>query len=94
MTMKSVGLAANAMVLEIKRQFDNNPNLLIPNHPDRPDYDKCITISTDASLREMVTPIRDRTDLASSRGSLRSSHGSLPLTVRARDPLRLRRELS
>merc|ERR1719235_3042702 len=56
MTMKSVGLAANAMVLEIKRQFDLNPNLLIPNHPDRPDYDRCISISTDASLREMVAP--------------------------------------
>jgi Na+/H+-translocating membrane pyrophosphatase len=56
MTMKSVGQAANAMVLEIKRQFDRNPNLLIPNHPDRPDYDTCIKISTDASLREMVAP--------------------------------------
>merc|ERR1719182_692353 len=56
MTMKSVGLAANAMVTEIKRQFDLNPNLLIPNHPDRPDYDRCITISTDASLREMIAP--------------------------------------
>jgi len=54
--MKSVGMAANAMVLEIKRQFDLNPNLLIPNHPDRPDYDKCIRISTDASLQEMIAP--------------------------------------
>jgi inorganic pyrophosphatase len=43
-------------VLEIKRQFDLNPNLLIPNHPDRPDYDKCIAISTEASLSEMVPP--------------------------------------
>jgi len=51
-----VGMAANAMVMEIKRQFDANPNLLIPNHPDRPDYDACISISTDASLREMVLP--------------------------------------
>mmetsp|Transcript_36659 Transcript_36659/g.119257 ORF Transcript_36659/g.119257 Transcript_36659/m.119257 type:complete len:922 (+) Transcript_36659:43-2808(+) len=56
MTMKSVGMAANAMVLEIKRQFDANPNLLIPNHPDRPDYDTCIKISTDASLQEMIAP--------------------------------------
>jgi len=56
MTMRSVGEAANAMVEEIKRQFTLNPNLLIPNHPDRPDYDACITISTDASLREMVLP--------------------------------------
>jgi len=44
------------MVVEIKRQFDANPNLLIPNHPDRPDYDACISISTNASLREMVAP--------------------------------------
>ena len=51
-----MGLAANAMVTEIKRQFDLNPNLLIPNHPDRPDYDKCISISTDASLTEMIAP--------------------------------------
>jgi len=56
MTMKSVGMAANAMVIEIKRQFDLNPNLLIPNHPDRPDYDTCIKISTDASLQEMIAP--------------------------------------
>mmetsp|Transcript_38024 Transcript_38024/g.116853 ORF Transcript_38024/g.116853 Transcript_38024/m.116853 type:complete len:913 (+) Transcript_38024:40-2778(+) len=56
MTMKSVGMAANAMVIEIKRQFDANPNLLIPNHPDRPDYDTCIKISTDASLQEMIAP--------------------------------------
>ena len=56
MTMKSVGMAANAMVQEIKRQFDLNPNLLIPNHPDRPDYDTCIKISTDASLQEMIAP--------------------------------------
>merc|ERR1719502_867363 len=56
MTMKSVGLAANEMVKEIKRQFDENPNLLIPSHPDRPDYEKCIKISTDASLREMIAP--------------------------------------
>jgi len=56
MTMRSVGEAANAMVDEIKDQFSKNKNLLIPNHPDRPDYDKCITISTDASLSEMVAP--------------------------------------
>jgi len=43
-------------VTEIKRQFDLNPNLLIPNHPDRPDYDACIRISTDASLQEMIAP--------------------------------------
>jgi inorganic pyrophosphatase len=56
MTMKSVGMAADSMVKEIKRQFDLNPNLKITGHPDRPDYDACITISTDASLSEMILP--------------------------------------
>jgi len=54
LTMKSVGKAANAMVIEIKRQFDANPNLLIPNHPDRPDYDTCIKISTGAELKKYL----------------------------------------
>jgi len=56
MTMKSVGMAADSMVKEIKRQFDDNPNLKVPGHPDRPNYDACITISTDASLSEMILP--------------------------------------
>ena len=33
-----------------------NPNLKIEGHPDRPDYNACITISTDASLSEMILP--------------------------------------
>jgi inorganic pyrophosphatase len=56
MTMKSVGMAADQMVKEIKRQFDAKPELKIPGHPSRPDYDACITISTDASLSEMIPP--------------------------------------
>ena len=68
MTMKSVGLAAKAMVEEIKRQFDDNPNLLIPNHPDRPDYDKCATPSrpTRASPQSQL---RRRPSLASCTGA-------------------------
>jgi len=56
MTMKSVGMAADSMVKEIKRQFDLNPNLKITGPPDRPDYNACITNSTDASLSEMILP--------------------------------------
>merc|ERR1712086_752721 len=56
MTMKSVGLAAMEMVMEVQRQFDEKPHLLDANPTERPDYDACIAISTNASLREMVPP--------------------------------------
>jgi H+-translocating diphosphatase len=56
MTMKSVGEAAMAMVQEVQRQFDEKPHLLDANPTERPDYDACIGISTQASLREMVPP--------------------------------------
>lgn len=39
MTMKSVGEAAMAMVLEVQRQFDEKPHLLDANPTERPDYD-------------------------------------------------------
>jgi inorganic pyrophosphatase len=56
MTMKSVGLAAFEMVVEVQRQFKENPNLLDPNSSTRPDHDKCIKISTNSSLKEMILP--------------------------------------
>mmetsp|Transcript_11614 Transcript_11614/g.38182 ORF Transcript_11614/g.38182 Transcript_11614/m.38182 type:complete len:740 (+) Transcript_11614:113-2332(+) len=56
MTMKSVGLAAAEMVKEVQRQFQANPKLLDPTSDAEPDYDACILISTQASLREMMAP--------------------------------------
>merc|ERR1712071_522260 len=56
MTMKSVGQAAMQMVLEVQRQFDEKPHLLDENPSERPDYDACISISTEASLKEMIAP--------------------------------------
>ena len=56
MTMKSVGKAAECDGHGDQAPVRPNGNLLIPNHPDRPDYDTCIKISTDASLREMIAP--------------------------------------
>jgi len=50
-TMKSVGEAANDMVEECKRQFP-----LILQNKAEPDYRTCISISTQASLREMLAP--------------------------------------
>merc|ERR1740123_2696223 len=52
MTMKSVGKAANDMVKECLEQF---PRIMGPEKM-TPDYDKCIRISTEASLREMIAP--------------------------------------
>merc|ERR1712072_847176 len=51
-TMKSVGKAANDMVKECLEQF---PKIMGPEKM-TPDYDRCIRISTDASLREMLAP--------------------------------------
>jgi H+-translocating diphosphatase len=56
MTMKSVGKAAMEMVAEVKQQFDANPDLLNPNGTSRPDYDRCVAISTKSALREMIAP--------------------------------------
>jgi len=53
MTMKSVGLAANEMVEEVRRQF-KNPQ--IKNGEIEPDYEACINVSTKASLKEMIAP--------------------------------------
>eukprot|EP00398_MALV-I-01_sp_L67-1_P000815 gene815-729_t len=47
-TMKAVGMAANDMVEECRRQFP-----LILNGSNQPDYETCIKISTQASFREM-----------------------------------------
>jgi len=52
MTMKSVGMAANDMVKECMEQF---PKIMGPEQME-PDYDRCIKISTQASLREMIAP--------------------------------------
>jgi inorganic pyrophosphatase len=50
-TMKSVGEAANDMVKECMQQFPK-----IVNEGVAPDYERCIKISTEASLREMLAP--------------------------------------
>jgi len=54
MTMKSVGKAAMHMVQEIRKQIAERPGIL--DGTEEPDYNRCIAISTDASLREMLPP--------------------------------------
>jgi K(+)-stimulated pyrophosphate-energized sodium pump len=54
LTMRSVGNAALKMVIEVRRQFKEIPGLM--QGTAKPDYNKCIAISTKAALREMVLP--------------------------------------
>jgi len=58
MTMKSVGMAANEMVLEVRKQLRENPDILNPDESKRvkPDFERCVAISTKASLKEMIGP--------------------------------------
>jgi inorganic pyrophosphatase len=53
MTMKSVGKAALDMVVEVRAQF-KIPGVL--QGTTKPDYARCVAISTAASLREMIAP--------------------------------------
>jgi H(+)-translocating pyrophosphatase len=52
LTMAAVGSAANEMITEIKRQFESEHH----RNGGKPDYDKCIAISTKASLQKMILP--------------------------------------
>ncbi|MDP9021406.1 MAG: sodium-translocating pyrophosphatase [Actinomycetota bacterium] len=56
LTMKSVGRAANKMIVEVRRQFAEIPGLREGRVGVRPDYARCVDISTAAALREMVVP--------------------------------------
>merc|ERR1711934_922974 len=54
--MKSVGKAAAAMVQNVKEQFQGENGRKIWDREMKPDYQACIEISTNASLREMIPP--------------------------------------
>ena len=54
LTMTAVGKAAQAIVLEVRRQFREIPGLM--EGTARPDYKTCVGISTQGALREMVIP--------------------------------------
>lgn len=55
-TMTSVGRAAASMVAEIRRQFKEIPGLLEGKEGVKGDSARCIEISTEAALREMIAP--------------------------------------
>ncbi len=56
LAIRAVGRAANSMVEEVRRQFKTIPGLLEGKEGVEPDYEKCITISTSAAIRQMILP--------------------------------------
>jgi len=54
LTIKSVGKAANHMIEEVRRQFREDPGIM--EGTSKPDYARCVDISTKAALKEMVIP--------------------------------------
>ncbi len=56
LTIKAVGRAANEMIEEVRRQFREIPGLREGDPSAKPDYTRCVDISTASALREMVIP--------------------------------------
>jgi K(+)-stimulated pyrophosphate-energized sodium pump len=54
LAIQAVGKAAMSMVEEVRRQFREIPGIM--EGKGKPEYDKCVAISTDASIRKMLAP--------------------------------------
>lgn len=54
LVINSVGKAANKMIDEVRRQFSQDPGIM--EGTSKPDYAKCVSISTSAALKEMILP--------------------------------------
>jgi len=54
LAIRAVGEAAMSMVEEVRRQFREIPGIM--EGTGKPEYDKCVAISTQASIRKMVAP--------------------------------------
>jgi K(+)-stimulated pyrophosphate-energized sodium pump len=54
LAIRAVGRAAGDIIEEVRRQFKENPQLL--EGTARPDYGRCVDITTRAALREMIVP--------------------------------------
>jgi len=54
MLINSVAKAARSMVVEVRRQFNEMPGIL--DGSQRPDYTRCVTISSQGALKEMIVP--------------------------------------
>ncbi len=53
-TMKGVGIAAYGMIEEVRRQFRERPGIM--KGTEKPDYARCVDISTKAAIKQMIAP--------------------------------------
>lgn len=53
-TMRAVGIAAFAMIEEVRHQFRTIPGIM--EGKGKPNYSRCVSISTEAALKEMIAP--------------------------------------
>ncbi|MBQ8089541.1 MAG: sodium-translocating pyrophosphatase, partial [Pyramidobacter sp.] len=53
-TISAVQEAATEMVKEVRRQFKEHPGIM--DYTEKPDYKRCVGISTNASLKKMILP--------------------------------------
>src|SRR6185295_14788612 len=54
LAIRAVGQAAMAMVEEVRRQFRTIPGIM--EGTGKPEYEKCVAISTEASIKKMMLP--------------------------------------
>jgi K(+)-stimulated pyrophosphate-energized sodium pump len=54
LTIRAVGKAAGDIIEEVRRQFKADPGIM--DYTSKPDYARCVDITTKAALREMVVP--------------------------------------
>lgn len=54
LTITSVGKAANKMIDEVRKQFKDDPGIMLGTS--KPNYARCVDISTKAALKEMILP--------------------------------------
>ncbi len=54
LAIRAVGRAGSSIIEEVRRQFRENPGIV--DGTARPDYARCVDITTRAALREMVAP--------------------------------------
>jgi H+-translocating diphosphatase len=54
LAISAVGRTAHEVVLEVRRQFAENPDIMI--YKAKPDYERCVALVTNAALKEMMFP--------------------------------------
>jgi K(+)-stimulated pyrophosphate-energized sodium pump len=54
LAIRAVGRASQSIILEVRRQFREDPGIMAGTS--RPDYGRCVDITTRAALKEMVAP--------------------------------------